>query len=162
MVSTPLRFPVDGKSRTRWESSKSKDVYFPNAGHYAMRSGKKIKSFSFLVRPWGASHGKQDALNIYAQFGNTLLVRDAGRGSYSGIGNTVHAGKSLSYNTLSPRLAQENSIPHWRHEMAVGFNPPNRRWVQNANCEYGEGLFKYGWHRPGNIFRATGSDKYYS
>jgi len=147
------------RSDFQWMASRGQDgsppnrksVYFPNAGHYAMRSGwgENQKFLFFGAGPWGASHGKQDALNIYAQFGNTLLVRDAGRGSYSGIGNTVHAGKSLSYNTLSPDWAQENSIPHWRHEMAVGFNPPNRRWVQNANCEYGEGLFKYGWHRPG-------------
>ncbi len=87
-----------------------------------------------------------DALNIYAQFGNNLLIRNAGRGSYSGVGNTKHAGRSLSFNTLSPDWAQENSIPHWKGEMAVGFNPPKRRWVDNARFSYGEGAFTHGWH----------------
>jgi hypothetical protein len=131
--------------------------YLPNAGQYTMRTGwgANAKFLFFGAGPWGASHGKQDALNIYAQFGNHLLIRDAGRGSYSGVGNTVHAGRSLSYNTLSPDWAQENSIPHWRHEMHIGFHPPNRRWVSDERFEYGEGRFNYGWHRAGEHIRGT-------
>lgn len=122
--------------------------YLPNAGHYMMRTGwgGGEKYLFFGAGPWGASHGKQDALNIFTQLGSSPLIRDAGRRSYSGVGNTVHAGRSLAYNTLSPDWAQENSIPHWRHEMHVGFNPPNRRWVSNESFEYGEGAFTYGWH----------------
>lgn len=129
--------------------------YLPNAGQYMMRTGwgSDEKFLFFGAGPWGASHGKQDALNIYTQFGDHLLIRDAGRGSYSGVGNTVHAGRSLSYNTLSPDWAQENSIPHWRHEMHVGFNPPNRRWISNEHYDYGEGRFDYGWHKPGEHIR---------
>ena len=129
----------------------TQSLYFPNAGHYLMRTGwgEGQQYLFFGAGPWGASHGKQDALNIYTQFGNHLLIRDAGRGSYSGIGNTVHAGRSLSYNTLSPDWAQENSIPHWKQEMHRGFGPPLRRWVSNERFDYGEGTFEYGWHRPG-------------
>ena len=143
----------------RWMATKGaegappteKSRYLPNAGQYMMRTdwGSDAKFLFFGAGPWGASHGKQDALNIYTQFGDHLLIRDAGRGSYSGVGNTVHAGRSLSYNTLSPDWAQENSIPHWQHEMHVGFHPPNRRWVSNERYDYGEGAFEYGWHRPG-------------
>ncbi len=128
-----------------------KSLYFPNAGHYLMRTGwgGAEKYLFFGAGPWGASHGKHDALNIFTQFGNHLLIRDAGRGSYSGVGNTVHAGRSLSFNTLSPDWAQENSIPHWKQEMHRGFDPPKRRWISNARFDYGEGAFEYGWHRPG-------------
>lgn len=125
--------------------------YFPNAGHYLMRTGwgEAEKYLFFGAGPWGASHGKHDALNIFTQFGNHLLIRDAGRGAYSGVGNTVHAGRSLSFNTLSPDWAQENSIPHWKQEMHRGFGPPKRRWLSNDRFDYGEGTFEYGWHRPG-------------
>ena len=126
-------------------------IYFPNAGHYAMRTGWGLeeKYLFFGAGPWGASHGKQDALNVYAQLGDHLLIRNAGRGSYSGVGNTVHAGRSLSFNTLSPDWAQENSIPHWKQEMHRGFGPPKRRWLSNERFDYGEGAFAYGWHRTG-------------
>ncbi|MEZ6039977.1 MAG: heparinase II/III family protein [Planctomycetaceae bacterium] len=125
-----------------------RSVYFPNAGHYVMRTGwgPEEKYLFFGAGPWGASHGKFDALNIYAQFGNQVLIRNAGRGSYSGIGNTKHAGRSLSFNTLSPDWAQENSIPHWKHDMAIGFVPPKRRWISNDHFDYGEGAFNYGWY----------------
>jgi len=123
-------------------------VYFPNAGHYVMRTGwgPEEKYLFFGAGPWGASHGKFDALNLYAQFGPHLLIRNAGRGSYSGIGNTKHAGRSLSFNTLSPDWAQENSIPQWKQDMAIAHNPPKRRWVDNEHFSYAEGAFDYGWH----------------
>ncbi len=132
-------------------SPEKKSLYFENAGQFLMRTGwgEGEQYLFFGAGPWGASHGKQDALNIYTQFGSHLLIRDAGRGSYSGIGNTVHAGRSLSFNTLSPDWAQENSIPHWKQEMHRGFGPPKRRWVSNDQYDYGEGTFEYGWHRPG-------------
>ncbi|MEM6468377.1 MAG: heparinase II/III family protein [Planctomycetota bacterium] len=143
----------------RWMATKGLDgsppeedsVYFPNAGQYFMRTGwgSKHKFLFFGAGPWGASHGKFDALNLYAQYGNQLLIRNAGRGSYSGVGNTVHAGKSLSFNTLSPDWAQENSIPHWKQEMHLGFHPKARRWHSDLFFDYGEGSFEYGWHRPG-------------
>jgi hypothetical protein len=125
-----------------------KSLYLPNAGQFLMRTGwgEGEKYLFFGAGPWGASHGKQDALNIYTQFGNHLLIRDAGRGSYSGVGNTVHAGRSLSFNTLSPDWAQENSIPHWKQDMHRGFAPPKRRWTSNDRFDYGEGTFEYGWY----------------
>ncbi len=128
-----------------------KSFYFPNAGHYLMRTGwgEGEKYLFFGAGPWGASHGKHDALNIYTQWGNHLLIRDAGRGSYSGVGNTVHAGRSLSFNTLSPDWGQENSIPQWKQDMHRGFAPPKRRWISNDSYDYGEGSFEYGWYRPG-------------
>lgn len=126
-------------------------VYFPNAGQYAFRTGwgAEAQFLFFGAGPWGASHGKMDALNIYAAYGPNLLIRNAGRGSYSGVGNTIHAGKSLSFNVLSPDWARENSIPHWKHEKYVGFNPPKRRFVSNESFDYGEGAFTYGWYKPG-------------
>ena len=98
-------------------------LYLPNAGQYVMRTGwgDEAKFLFFGAGPWGASHGKQDALNIYTQFGDHLFIRDAGRGSYSAIGNTVHAGRSLSFNTLSPDWAQENSIPNGGLKCTSGF-----------------------------------------
>ncbi|MCB1275811.1 heparinase II/III family protein [Prosthecobacter sp.] len=140
----------------RWMATKGAEgarpeqtsVYFPNAGHYVMRTGwgPEEKYLFFGAGPWGASHGKFDALNIYAQFGPHLLIRNAGRGSYSGVGNTKHAGQSLSFNTLSPDWAHEDSIPQWRQDMAIGFDPPTRRWVDNDRFCYGEGAFTYGWY----------------
>jgi hypothetical protein len=126
-------------------------MYFPNAGHYVFRTGwgPEEKYVFFGAGPWGASHGKMDALSIYAALGPHLLLRNAGRGAYSGVGNTIHAGRSLSFNVLSPDWAQENSIPHWQGEKAVGFNPPKRRFTNNRYFEYGEGAFNHGWHRPG-------------
>lgn len=127
---------------------KETSLYFPNAGHYVMRTGwgPEEKYLFFGAGPWGASHGKFDALNVYAQFGPHVLIRNAGRGSYSGIGNTKHAGRSLSFNTLSPDWGQENSIPQWKQDMAIGFHPPERRWISNDDFDYGEGAFTYGWH----------------
>jgi len=127
---------------------KQTSCYFSNAGQYILRTGwgPKEKYLFFGAGPWGASHGKMDALNIYAQFGSHLLIRNAGRGSYSGVGNTKHAGRSLSFNTLSPDWAQENSIPQWKQDMHRGFHPPHRRWITNENFEYGEGSFEYGWY----------------
>lgn len=123
-------------------------LYFPNAGQYVMRTGwgPEEKYLFFGAGPWGASHGKFDALNIYAQFGSHLLIRNAGHGSYSGVGNTKHAGQSLSFNTLSPDWAQENSIPQWKQDMHRGFGPPKRRWVNDEHFSYGEGTFEYGWY----------------
>ncbi len=145
-----------GRSDFKWMATRGAEgsppprtsVYFPNAGHYVMRTGwgPEEKYLFFGAGPWGASHGKFDALNIYAQLGHQLLIRNAGRGSYSGVGNTKHAGRSLSFNTLSPDWAQENSIPHWKEDMAIGFQPPKRRWVADEHFEYGEGAFEYGWY----------------
>ncbi|MCB1227776.1 MAG: heparinase II/III family protein, partial [Verrucomicrobiales bacterium] len=142
----------------RWMATKGAEgarpdqtsVYFSNAGHYVMRTGwgPEEKYLFFGAGPWGASHGKFDALNIYAQLGPHLLIRNAGRGSYSGIGNTKHAGQSLSFNVLSPDWAHEDSIPQWRQDMAIAFNPPKRRWVSNDEFDYGEGAFEYGWYNP--------------
>ncbi|TWT61742.1 heparinase II/III family protein [Rubinisphaera italica] len=133
------------------ESPKSPSMYFPNAGHYVFRTGwgSDEKYLFFGAGPWGASHGKMDALNIYAAYGPHLLLQNAGRGAYSGVGNTIHAGKSLSFNVLSPDWAQENSIPHWKQEKAIGFNPPERRFKNDEYFGYGEGSFTYGWHKPG-------------
>ena len=130
-------------------SPNDKSLYFPNAGQYFMRTGwgPEEKYLFFGAGPWGASHGKFDALNIYAQFGGHLLIRNAGRGSYSGVGNTVHAGRSLSFNTLSPDWAQENSIPQWKQDMHRGFGPPKRRWISNERFDFGEGAYEYGWYR---------------
>lgn len=126
-------------------------MYFPNAGQYVFRTGwgPQDKYLFFGAGPWGASHGKMDALNIYVAYGPHLLIRNAGRGAYSGVGNTIHAGRSLSFNVLSPSWAQENSVPHWQHDKAIGFNPPTRRFTTNQYFDYGEGAFTYGWHKPG-------------
>lgn len=126
-------------------------MYFPNAGQYVFRTGwgPEEKYLFFGAGPWGASHGKMDALNVYAAYGPHLLIRNAGHAAYSGVGNTVHAGKSLSFNVLSPDWAQENSVPHWKQEKAIGFTPPQRRFVNNEHFDYGEGSFTYGWHKPG-------------
>ena len=141
-------FATEGKSG---EAPSPPSMYFPNAGQYVFRTGwgPKERFLFFGAGPWGASHGKMDALNIYAAYGPHLLIRNAGRGSYSGVGNTIHAGKSLSFNVLSPDWAQENSIPHWKHEKAIGFNPPKRRFANNEHFDYGEGAFTYGWHKAG-------------
>lgn len=49
--------------------------------------------------------------------------------------NTIHAGKSLSCNTLSPDWGEQNRIPHWNHEKWVGFNPPIHRKVLRFHCD---------------------------
>lgn len=145
-------FATNGAAGT---APKPASMYFPNAGQYVFRTGwgADDKYLFFGAGPWGASHGKMDALNIYAAYGPHLPIRNAGRGSYSGVGNTIHAGKSLSFNVLSPAWAQENSIPHWKHEKAIGFHPPKRRFESNRHFDFGEGSFTYGWHKPGSHIR---------
>ena len=130
---------------------KPASMYFPNAGQFVFRTGwgPEEKYLFFGAGPWGASHGKMDALNLFVAYGPHLLIRNAGRGAYSGVGNTIHAGKSLSFNVLSPSWAQENSVPHWKQEKAIGFDPPKRRFVNNEHFGFGEGAFTYGWHKPG-------------
>lgn len=143
-----LFFQTHGKEG---EAPDPPSMYFPNAGQYLMRTGwgPNEQYLFFDGGPWGTSHGKFDSMNIYTQYGNTLFLRNAGRGAYSGVGNTIHAGKSLSFNTLSPDWAQQNSIPWHHQEMAIGMNPPERRWVNNKDFAYGEGQYLYGWHKAG-------------
>ena len=131
-------------------------MYFENAGHALMRTGwgSDEQYLFFGNGPWGASHGKYDGMNIYTAFGNHLMIRNAGRGAYSGVGNTHHAGKSLSFNIPSPDWAQQQTAAHHHREMDLGFNPPKRRWVSDSDFDYAEGSYDYGWHAPGTHIKA--------
>jgi len=122
-------------------------VYYPNAGQYVMRTGwgKDAKYLFFDAGPWGASHGKQDALHVYTAFGSQLLARNAGRGDYSAMPTSTHTAQTFAFNTLTPDWLGQNRIPFWEREKWVGHNPPKRRWVHNGRFDYGEGWYDYGW-----------------
>ena len=44
---------------------------------------------------------------------SSMLLRNAGRGAYSGVGNTTYAGKSLSFHTVAAPGLQRRARKIW-------------------------------------------------
>jgi len=125
--------------------------YFPNAGWYAMRTGfgPNHKMLFMDGGPFGASHGKQDALHLVVACGNDLLLRDGGRGDYTSTPTSVWASETLAFNTLTPDWALQDRTHRYEHEKHVGLNPPTRPWISNTNFDYGRSSYDAGWFRNG-------------
>ncbi len=125
--------------------------YFPNAGWYAMRTGFGPREKMLLMDggPFGASHGKQDALHLVLALGNHLLLRDGGRGDYTQKPASQWASKTLAFNTITPDYALQDRTHRYEHEKHVGMHPPQRPWISNKHFDYGRSQYNAGWFKPG-------------
>ena len=126
-----------------------RSIYFPNAGHFVMRTGwGPSHRYLFLdAGPVGASHGKEDKLNIYVDFGGHQLLASGGRGSYAGGPFTAYTGSTRGYNTLLVDGGVQARIPH-RFEID-GHTPEKRRWTTSDGFDFAEGFHTHGWFAPG-------------
>lgn len=131
--------------------------YFPNAGWYAMRTGfgSKEKMLFMDGGPFGASHGKQDALHLIVASGDSLLLRDGGRGDYTGKPASRWASETLAFNTLTPDWALQDRTHRYEHEKHVGRNPPPRPWITNDEFDYGRSDYDAGWFLSGKRIGGT-------
>ena len=138
--------------RPEWTSR-----YFPNAGWYATRTGfgPKEKMLFMDGGPFGASHGKQDALHLIIDCGGSLLLRDGGRGDYTSKPTSVWSSNTLAFNTLSPDWALQDRTHRYEHEKHVGFHPPERPWVSNEEFDYGRSTYDAGWYLPKKKIEGT-------
>lgn len=136
-----------------WMATKGKEgnppnyrsIYFPNAGHIVMRTGwgPKHRYLFMDAGPVGASHGKEDKLNIYLDYGGHQLLASGGRGSYAGGPFAAYAGSTRGYNTLLVDGGLQSRIPY-RVEID-GHKPDQRRFVTGEHFEYAEGCHTHGW-----------------
>lgn len=127
-----------------------RSVYFPNAGHIVMRTGWGPKHrYLFLdAGPVGASHGKEDKLNIYLDYGGHQLLASGGRGSYAGGPFSAYTGSTRAYNTLLVDGGVQARIPY-RVEID-GHTPEQRRFLLDDHFEYAEGFHTHGWFAAGH------------
>lgn len=127
-----------------------RSIYFPNAGHVVMRTGWGMNDrYLFMdAGPVGASHGKEDKLNIYVDYGGNQLLASGGRGSYSGGPFAAYTGSTRGYNTILVDGGGQARIPD-RTEID-GHAPERRRWVTTDRFDYAEGFHTHGWFPPGS------------
>lgn len=126
-----------------------RSIYFPNAGHIVMRTGwgSQHRYLFMDAGPVGASHGKEDKLNIYVDYGGHQLLASGGRGSYSGGPFAAYTGSTRGYNTLLvDGGVQARTYPRYEID---GHIPEKRRWVTNDHFDYAEGFHTHGWFAPG-------------
>jgi len=126
-----------------------RSIYFPNAGHIVMRTGwgPQHRYLFMDAGPVGASHGKEDKLNIYVDYGGHQLLASGGRGSYSGGPFAAYTGSTRGYNTiLVDGGVQARTYPRYEID---GHIPEQRRWVTTDGFDYAEGFHTHGWFPPG-------------
>ena len=128
--------------------------YYPHAGHVAMRSGWGPRErYLFMdVGPLGASHGKNDKLNIYLALGPHQLISSGGRGSYDANPFSGYASSTRSYNTVLVDDGLQQRV-HLKHTH-TGHITEQRRWKNNDSFDYAEGVYQSGWYTPDK--RTTG------
>lgn len=125
-----------------------RSIYFPNAGHFVMRTGwgPQHRYLFMDAGPVGASHGKEDKLNIYVDYGGHQLLASGGRGSYSGGPFAAYTGSTRGYNTLLvDGGVQARTYPRYEIE---GHLPEKRRWQTTEHFDYAEGFHSHGWFAP--------------
>ena len=127
---------------------KYSSIHFPNAGHFVLRTGWGPKErYLFMdAGPVGASHGKEDKLSIYLDYGGHQLLASGGRGAYSGGPFAAYAGSTRGYNTLLVDGGVQARIP-FRFEI-TGPLPVNPRFESNKSFDYAEGFHTHGWFTP--------------
>ena len=125
-----------------------RSIYFPNGGHIVMRTGwgPQHRYLFMDVGPVGASHGKEDKLNLYLDYGGHQLLASGGRGSYAGGPFAAYTGSTRAYNTLLVDDGVQARIPY-RVEID-GHSPEPRRFVTGDHFEYAEGFHTHGWFTP--------------
>jgi heparan-sulfate lyase len=120
-------------------------VYFPNAGHFAMRTGwgPEHRYLFMDAGPVGASHGKEDKLGIILDIGGNLLLTNGGRAAYSDAVGLRYTGSIHAQNTVVVDDLNQARIAH-RAEI-YGWEPEPRRWLTNEAFDYAEGFYTHGW-----------------
>ncbi len=121
-------------------------IYLPNSGHIVQRTGwgEEHKYLFLDVGPLGASHGKNDKLNLYLALGSHQLLSSGGRGSYDANPYSAYTGSTYAYNTILV-----DDLPQQRVHLPLthtGHVPEERRWVTNARFDFGEGFYRSGWY----------------
>lgn len=121
-------------------------IQFPHAGHLVQRTGwgEQHKYLFMDAGPMGASHGKNDKLNVYFAIGPHQLIASGGRGSYDANPFSAYAGSTYGYNTiLVDDLPQQRiHLPHTH----TGHLPEQRRWITSERFDYAEGFYRSGWY----------------
>lgn len=136
-------FATDGTSgRPPDETS----VYFPDAGHFALRTGWTDDArYLFLdAGPVGASHGKEDKLNLYVALGPHQLISSGGRGAYSGGPFTAYTGSTRGYNTVLVDDGVQSRIPARQEIMSD--ETAAREFISTREFEVARGAYVHGWH----------------
>ncbi len=125
---------------------KENSVYFPNAGHFALRTGWSSDSrYLFMdAGPVGASHGKEDKLNIYVAIGEHQLISSGGRGAYSGGPFAAYTGSTRGYNTVLVDDGVQARIP-LRQEIMTD-DESVRTFASTKEYDVATGAFIHGWH----------------
>lgn len=146
----------------RWMATRGKEghepsyrsIQFPHSGHLIQRTGwgPDEKYFFMDAGALGASHGKNDKLNIYLALGPHQLISSGGRGSYDANPFSAYAGSTYGYNTILVDDLPQQRI-HIKHSH-TGHVPEKRRWITGKHFDYCEGFYRYGWfgsakHVPG-------------
>ncbi len=136
-------FATEGKSGKPPEES---SVYFPNAGHFALRTGWSTEArYLFMdAGPVGASHGKEDKLSIYVAVGEHQLISNGGRGAYSGGPFSAYTGSTRGYNTVLVDDGVQARIP-LRNEI-MSDDASARTFQSTPEFDLARGSFVQGWH----------------
>jgi len=131
--------------------------YFPNAGWFALRTGygAQEKYLFFDGGPFGASHGKQDALQIILSIGNEIPLRNGGGGDYTQKPASLWSARTHAFNTLTPDWMVQDRVYRYEKEKHLGFNPPQRSWVSNVDFDFGQSSYDAGWFGAGQNLVGT-------
>ena len=123
-------------------------IYMPNSGHIIQRTGwgDSHKYLFMDAGPMGASHGKNDKLNLYLAIGPHQLISSGGRGSYDANPFSAYAGSTYGYNTVIVDDLPQQRV-HLKHTH-TGHIPEKRRWISNERFDYAEGFYRSGWFGP--------------
>lgn len=121
-------------------------IAYSHAGHLVQRTGwGGHHKFLFLdAGPLGASHGKNDKLNLYLAIGPHQLISSGGRGSYDANPFSGYAGSTFGYNTILVDDLPQQRI-HLKHTH-TGHVAEKRRWASTEHFDFMEGFYRSGWY----------------
>ena len=121
-------------------------IAYPHAGHLVQRTGwgEEHKYLFLDAGPFGASHGKNDKLNLDLAVGSHQLISSGGRGSYDANPFSGYAGSTFGYNTILVDNLPQQRI-HLKHTH-TGHVAEKRRWASNEHFDFMEGFYRSGWY----------------
>ena len=136
-------FATDGESG---EPPQDTSVYFPNAGHFVLRTGwsPDDRYLFFDAGPVGASHGKEDKLSIYVAIGEHQLISSGGRGAYSGGPFSAYTGSTRGYNTVLVDDGVQSRFPQRKEIMSDEASA--REFQSTLAFDLARGSYVHGWH----------------
>ena len=132
-----------------------KSIQYPHSGHLVQRTGwgQDHKYLFMDAGPVGASHGRNDKLNLYFAIGPHQLISSGGRGSYDANPFSRYAGSTYGYNTvIVDDLPQQRLHIKQTH---TGYQPEPRRWIESARFDFAEGFYRAGWFGPTKHIQGT-------